>query len=475
MADIDVLVLGGGIGGYVAAIRGAQLGLRVALIEKEKVGGTCLHRGCIPSKAMLRSAEVLHTCRQAEAFGVKAQGVTVDFPGVIARREKIVANLYKGVQGLLRKNEVTVYNGTGVLMPPSIFAPSGLVAVNREGEEPELLTPDKIVIASGSRPRSMGVKVDGRHLMTSDEALRREELPASVIIIGGGVIGMEWASMYSDFGVKVTVLEYEDRILPTEDEEISAEMHKLMKRRGVEIYTGAQVDFQAVRVEGDEAVVEAEVAAEVAGKGRRRFTAESVLLSVGRAPNSEGLGLEQFGKVKVDKGYIQVDGCGRTGDRNIYAIGDVVGGGLAHVAAHQGIIAMEQIKGLDPAPFDPLRAPRCIYSRPEVAAVGLTESQALARGHQIKVGKVPFRAIGKAQVYGEIDGFAKLVVDESTGDLLGAHLIGPHVTDYIGEAALAQLVNASGWEIGQTIHPHPTLTEILGEAALAVEGRAIHL
>lgn len=470
MADIDVLVLGGGTGGYVAAIRGAQLGLKVALIEKDKVGGTCLHRGCIPSKAMLRSAEVMHTCREASTWGVRAQGVELDFGGVIARRDKVVSNLFKGVQGLLKQNGVAVYAGTGVLMPPSIFAPSGLVAVKREGEEPELLSPEKIIIATGSRPRTMGVAIDGHHLLTSDEALRRPDLPETILIVGGGVLGMEWASMYNDFGTQVTVLEFADRILPTEDEAVSAEMHKLMQRRKVQIHTSARVLFDTIKVSGGEASVEVEIGGE-----RRRFAAECVLLSVGRAPNAEGLGLEQFENVKLVEGHIQVDQYQQTGDRNIYAIGDVVGGGLAHVAAHQGIIAMERIKGLDPHPFQPLNVARCIYTRPEVAAIGLTEQQALALGHRVKVGKFPFRSNGKALIMGAIDGFAKLVVDEATGDLLGAHLIGPHVTDYISEAALAQVLNASGWEIGQTIHPHPTLSEVLGEAALAVEGRAIHM
>jgi dihydrolipoamide dehydrogenase len=471
MADIDLLVLGGGTGGYVAAIRAAQLGLRVALVEKEKVGGTCLHRGCIPSKTLLRSAEVMHTVRQAASYGVRTQSVELDFPGVVARKDKVVGQIYKGVQGLLKKNGVTIYEGTGVLMPPSIFAPSGLVAVKREGEEPELLSPDKIILATGSRPRTMGVAIDGHHFLTSDEALLRPELPASIVIVGGGIIGMEWSSLYNDFGVQVALLEYMDRIIPTEDEEVSAEMHRLMKRRGVDIHTSARVLFETARVEEGQAVIEAEVGGE-----RRRFAGESILLSVGRAPNSEGLGLEQFDKVKVDKnGFVQVDGHGRTGDRNIYAIGDLVGGGLAHVAAHQGIIAVETIKGLDPHPFNPHQVARCIYTRPEAASIGLTEREAREKGYSVKVGKFPFRGIGKAVVQGDPDGFAKLVVDEATGDLLGAHLIGPHVTDYIAEAALAQVLNASGWEIGKTIHPHPTLSEVLGEAALAVEGRAIHI
>jgi dihydrolipoamide dehydrogenase len=470
MANFDVVVLGGGTGGYVAAIRGAQLGLKVALIEKEKVGGTCLHRGCIPSKAYLRSAELYRMMQESAAFGIRTEGVQLEFGGVFARKEKIVQNLHKGVQGLLKKHGVTVFQGTGALVPPSIFSPAGLVSVMGTEGQQELLEPEKMIIATGSRPKSLGIPIDGFHTLTSDEALARETLPASVIIIGGGVIGLEWASLYNDFGVQVTVLEYLDRILATEDEEVAAELAKHLRRRGVEIWTGAKVLTETVQVESGEVAVAAEIDGE-----RRRFTAEALLVAAAREPVTTGFGLENREKVRYTKGgYIEVDGWGRTGDPAIWAIGDVVGGGLAHVAAHQGIIAMESIAGLDPHPFDPVKVPRCVYTHPEVASVGLSEAQAKERGHEVKVGKIPFRAIGKAQVHGEIDGFVKLVSDANSGDLLGAALIGPDVTNYISVAGLALLLNASTWEIGQLVHPHPTLSEILGEAALAVEGRAIH-
>lgn len=471
MSNFDVVVLGGGTGGYVAAIRGAQLGLKVALVEKDKVGGTCLHRGCIPSKAFLRSAELLHTFKRSREFGINTEGVSLDFPAVFSRKEKIVGNLHKGVQSLLKKNGVTVLQGTGALVPPSIFSPNGLVSVMTPEGQQELLEPEKIILATGSRPKTMSIPIDGHHVMTSDEALARETLPKSVIIIGGGVIGMEWASLYNDFGVEVTVLEFLPRILPLEDEEISAELQKLMGRRKINIITGAAVDPASVKVENGGVTLNAKIGDEV-----RSFTAEALIVSVGREPVTKGIGLENREKVNYLRGgWIEVDGFGRTGDPNLYAIGDVVGGGLAHVASHQGIIAMEHIKGLDPHPFEMRLVPKCVYTRPEVASVGYSEAEAREKGFGVKVGKFPFRVIGKAQVHGEIDGFAKLVVDEKTGDLLGAHLIGPEVTNYITEAGLAMVLNASNWEISQTIHPHPTLTEIFGEAALAVEGRAIHM
>lgn len=469
-SNFDVVVLGGGTGGYVAAIRGAQLGLKVALVEKGKVGGTCLHRGCIPSKAYLRSAELYHTFQHGAEYGIKAESVGLDFGGVFTRKEKIVTTLFKGVQALLKKHGVTVVEGTGALVPPSIFSPGGLVSVMSADGQQELIPPEKVILATGSRPKTLGLPIDSHHIMTSDEALERETLPKSVIIIGGGIIGMEWASLYNDFGVEVTVLEFLPRILPTEDEEVAAELDKLMRRREVKIVTGAAVQPDSVKLEKGEVSLNAKVGDEV-----RRFSAEAVLVAVGREPVTKNLGLENREKVEFGPGgFVMVDGHCRTGDPNLYAIGDVVGGGLAHVAAHQGIIAMEHIKGLDPHPFEMHKVPRCVYTRPEVAGVGYSEAQAREQGYEVKVGKMPFRAIGKALVHGAPEGFAKIVADARTGDLLGVHLIGPEVTNLITEAGLAMVLNASAWEVSQTIHPHPTLSEVLGEAALAVEGRAIH-
>lgn len=471
MTNFDVVILGGGTGGYVAAIRGAQLGLKVALVEKEKVGGTCLHRGCIPSKAYLRSAEMLHNFKTSKEYGIRVESVELDFGSVFARKEKIVGNLHKGVQSLLKKSGVEVFQGTGALVPPSIFSPAGLVSVMTPEGQQELIPPEKVILATGSRPKTLGLPIDGHHIMTSDEALQRQSLPKSVIVIGGGVIGMEWASMYNDFGCDVTVIEFLPRILPTEDEEVAAELDKLMRRRKVKIITGAAVQPDSVKVEGGQVALLAKV-----GDQLQSFTAEAVLVSVGRDPVTRNLGLENREKLKFGKGgFVDVDGFCRTGDPNLYAIGDVVGGGLAHVAAHQGIIAMEHIAGKNPHPFEMHKVSRCIYTRPEVASVGFSEAEARERGHEVKVGKFPFRVLGKAMVHGEINGFAKMVADARTGDLLGVSMIGPEVTNLISEAGLAMVLNATPWEISQTIHPHPTLSEIFGEVALVVEGRPIHM
>lgn len=469
MADFDLLVLGGGTGGYVAAIRAAQLGMKVAVVEQDKLGGTCLHRGCIPSKALLRTAEVYHLLRNAASFGLAATGVGVDWPAAVARKDRIVETLHRGVQGLLQRAGVTVIRGRGTLMPPSIFSPSGWVLVEREGET-DKVEPEHILIATGSRPHTLGIPIDGEHTFTSDEMLACPRLPGSVVIVGGGAIGMEWASLFSDLGAQVTVLELLPRVLPLEDEEVSAELARLLARRGVRIVTGARVLPETVAVAGGRV----QIAYEAAGE-RAVAEGEALLVAAGRRPNSDGIGLEAFDRIQVQNGYIQVDAYQRTGQPGVYAIGDVVGGMLAHVAARQGIVAVEHMAGQSPEPVLPERVPRCTYTRPEVASVGLTEAEARRRGLPVKVGKFPFRAIGKALIHGEAEGFCKLVAHAETGELLGAHLIGPRATDLISGAGLAQLLSATAWEVSVAIYPHPTLAEILGEAALAVEGRAIHL
>lgn len=379
-----------------------------------------------------------------------------------------MANLFKGVQGLLKKNGVTVYAGVGTLEPGTGAGDPVQVRVETASGE-ERLTAPRLILATGSRPKTLGLPVDGRALMTSDEALGQSALPRSVIIIGAGAIGVEWASLYADFGVEVTVLEFLPRILPTEDEEVAAELEKLLRRRQIRIVTGAAVQAETAQVADGQVTLFAKVGDEV-----KSFAAEAVLVAVGREPATQGLRLEHRPRVRLGRGgFIEVDGFGRTGDPAIYAIGDVAGGGLAHVASHQGIIAMEHLKGLNPEPFNPNRVPRCVFTRPEVASIGLTEAEARAAGHEVKVGRFPFRGIGKALVHGAVDGFAKLVTD-GDGILLGAHLIGPEVTNLISEAGLALLADLTAGELAGLIHPHPTLSEVLGEAALAVEGRAIH-
>ncbi|MEI2460135.1 dihydrolipoyl dehydrogenase [Bacillus sp. FSL W8-1202] len=470
--EYDVVILGGGTGGYVAAIRAAQLGLKTAVVEKEKLGGTCLHKGCIPSKALLRSAEVYRTAREADQFGVETAGVSLNFEKVQQRKQAVVDKLAAGVNHLMKKGKIDVYTGYGRILGPSIFSPlPGTISVERgNGEENDMLIPKQVIIATGSRPRMLpGLEADGKSVLTSDEALQMEELPQSIIIVGGGVIGIEWASMLHDFGVKVTVIEYADRILPTEDLEISKEMESLLKKKGIQFITGAKVLPDTMTKTSDDISIQAEKDGETV-----TYSAEKMLVSIGRQANIEGIGLENT-DIVTENGMISVNESCQTKESHIYAIGDVIGGlQLAHVASHEGIIAVEHFAGLNPHPLDPTLVPKCIYSSPEAASVGLTEDEAKANGHNVKIGKFPFMAIGKALVYGESDGFVKIVADRDTDDILGVHMIGPHVTDMISEAGLAKVLDATPWEIGQTIHPHPTLSEAIGEAALAVDGKAIH-
>lgn len=469
--DFDLVILGGGTGGYVAAIRAAQLGKTVAVVEKGKLGGTCLHRGCIPSKALLRSAEVYKTAKKAADFGVEIEGLGLNFSKMQERKQSIVNQLHMGVQSLMKKGKIEVYEGIGRILGPSIFSPMpGTISVEfNDGTENEILIPQNVIVATGSRPRSLpGLEIDGNLVMSSDEALEMESLPASIIIVGGGVIGIEWASMLNDLGVEVTVLEYADRIVPTEDEEISKEAARVLKKKGIKLVTSAKVLPDTLE-KGEGVMISAEHKGET-----KQFSAEKMLVSVGRMANTEGIGLENT-IIKVENGYIETNEYFQTAESHIYAIGDVIGGlQLAHVASHEGITAVEHLSNLKPELINYDNISKCIYSSPEMASVGLTEKQAKDQGFNVKVGKFPFKAIGKALVYGESDGFVKIVANKDTDDLLGVHMIGPHVTDMISEAGLAKVLDATPWEMAHTIHPHPSLSEVFGEAALAVEGKAIH-
>ncbi|MFJ7977905.1 dihydrolipoyl dehydrogenase [Peribacillus sp. NPDC096379] len=462
--EYDVVIIGGGTGGYVAAIRASQLGLKAAVVEQGKLGGTCLHAGCIPSKALLRSAEVYANTKNAEKYGVIAPEVGLDFQKVQARKEEITERLFKGVQHLMKKGKIDVYEGKGSILQTKDV----LVKLNQDDQE-TILTTRNIVLATGSRPRTLpGLEADGQYVMTSDEALQMEELPDSILIVGGGVIGIEWASMLIDFGLAVTVIEYADRILPTEDKDISKEVQRLMKKKGVKIVTGAKVLPETLE-KGEGVSIKADY------KGKETsFSADKLLVSVGRLPNIEGINLENT-SVVVERACIQTNEYYQTNEQNVYAIGDVIGGlQLAHVASHEGIIAIEHIAGENPVPLNPTLVSKCVYSSPEVASVGLTEEEAKEKGYQVKIGKFSFRAIGKALVFGESDGFVKLIVEEGSNKLLGTHMVGPHVTDMITEAGLAQVLEATAMDIANTIHPHPTLAEAIGEAALAVYGKEIH-
>lgn len=468
---LDVVVLGGGTGGYVAAIRGAQLGLRVALVESGQVGGTCLHRGCIPSKALLRSAELFASAKEGGAFGVVVDGLRFDLTAAMERKTRIVDQLESGVRHLLKKNGVEVITGFGRVMGASIFSPTaGAVRVERADGETPVLTPRHTIIATGSKPRELpGLPFDGVRVLSSDHILALDALPASLTVVGGGAIGVEQASLFADLGVEVTLIEALPRLLPAEDLDVSAEMARVLKKRGVKVHVNAAIDVSNAKVDGAGVCLPLNTAG-----GEVRVCADVVLIAIGRDPCTDGIGLEAT-RVRLSRGMVVVDDRMRTAESAIYAIGDVAGPlQLAHAAARQGIVAMEDIAGEDPDPVAYDDIPRCTYSRPEAASVGWTEQQARERRTQVKVGKFSFRAIGKALVQGEADGFAKVVADGLTGDVLGVHIIGPHATDLIGEAALARLLDATPWELGRLTHAHPTLSEVLGEAALAVDGLAIH-
>ncbi|MGJ9456914.1 dihydrolipoyl dehydrogenase [Oceanobacillus sp. CF4.6] len=469
--EYDLVILGGGTGGYVAAIRASQLGLQVAIVEKGELGGTCLHKGCIPSKALLRSAEVFRQTLNAAEFGVETNNTTLNFTKVQERKAIIVDGLHQGVKGLMKKGKIDVFEGFGRILGPSIFSPMpGTISIEYEnGEENTMIVPKNVLIATGSRPKSLpGLEIDGHFVMSSDDALHMEELPESILIIGGGVIGIEWASMLADFGVKVTVLEYLDQILPTEDEEIAKEMERLLKKKDINFIKNAKVLPDTLTTD-DGVSITAELNAE-----KQAFKAEKILVSVGREANTANIGIENT-DILLHNGYIETNKYFQSKETHIYAIGDVIGGmQLAHVASHEGIIAVEHMADQNPQPLNYDNIPSCIYSSPESASVGLTEKGAIEKGYHIKTGKFPFKAIGKALVYGESEGFVKIIADKNTNDLLGVHMIGPHVTDMISEAGLAKVLDATPWEITQSIHPHPTLSEVIGEAALAVDGKQIH-
>ncbi|NJP37619.1 dihydrolipoyl dehydrogenase [Alkalicoccus luteus] len=468
----DLVILGAGTGGYVAAIRAAQLGLTTAVVEASELGGTCLHRGCIPSKALLRSAEVYKTVKQSEEFGVKTEGSSLDFSAVMKRKDGIVSKLHQGVQGLMKKGKIDVYKGFGRILGPSIFSPTpGTISVEYEDErENDMLIPANVIIATGSRPRTLpGLKLDETNVISSNGALKLSSLPASITIVGGGVIGVEWASMFVDFGTDVTVIEYADRILPTEDLDVSKEMKKALEKRGVTIYTNAAVKPESVQISDDGVTASFEHDGE-----ENSVTSEKLLVSVGREASIQNIGVENT-DIVVENGTIKVNKHYQTKESHIYAIGDCIGGmQLAHVASHEGIAAVNHLAGAEAHGVDPDTTPRCTYSYPEAAAVGMTEEQAKGAGFEVKIGKFPFSSIGKALVHGDSEGFVKFVSDKKTDDLLGVHMIGPHVTDMISEAALAKLLDAASWEVGAVIHPHPSLSEAVGEAALAVEGKQIH-
>ncbi len=463
--SFDLVVLGGGLGGYVAAIRAAQLGYKTALVERDKVGGTCLHRGCIPTKALLHTADVVNQLHEIGELGIKLKkdAFSLDYPAAMKRKDKIVTQLWRGVEFLMKKNHITVYKGTGRL--------TSATQVVVEGEKgQETLSGKDVLVAVGSEPRPLpNVPFDGQRVLSSDHVLDRDKVPASVLIVGGGAIGVEFASMYRDFGSEVTLVEMLPHILPQDDAEVAAELTRLMTRRGIQIHAGAAVDGIQVGKDRVAAQIKPKDGAAVA------VEAEVLLVAIGRQAVTTGIGLEALG-VKMNRGFIEVDGAYRTNVPHVLAAGDCIGGYLlAHVAAHEGMIAVEALHGDHPEGLNPARVPRVTYCRPEVASVGVTQEEAEAAGHKVKTGTFPFKANGKALILQESDGFVKLVADAETDALLGAHIIGPHASDLINEVALAKFLEGTAWEMGESVHAHPTVSETLHEAALVLQGHGIHV
>jgi dihydrolipoamide dehydrogenase len=465
----DLLILGGGMS-YVGAIRAAQLGMKVGLVERDRLGGTCLNRGCIPSKALLETADLLHrVTEQGAEFGLAgSDGVHLDYGALAVRRDAVVDKHVKGVEFLMKKNAITVLRGQGTLIGPTSVRVSGGASGEVEA------TGTDLILATGSAPRSLpGLDVDGERIVTSDEALVRGDVPQRVAIVGAGAIGVEWASMYRDFGSEVHLVEYLDRIVPLEDPDVSKELARVFKKRGIKQHVSSSIDPESIqRADGG---VRFAIAAREGGK-RTEIECDVILVAVGRRPLTDDIGLEQIEGLELDRGYVKVDEFMRTGVAHLFAVGDIVPGfALAHVASHEVVVAVETIAGRDPEPVRMDLMPRVTFCRPQIASVGMTEAEAREAGREVKVGSFPFRALGKATIIGETDGFAKLVADANSGELLGAHLIGPHAGDLLAEPTLARLVQGTVAEIAMSVHAHPTLTEVLVEAALAVDGAAIHV
>jgi dihydrolipoamide dehydrogenase len=462
----DVVILGGGSGGYVAAIRAGQLGLRTAVVEADKVGGTCLHRGCIPTKALLQSAALLDQVREGHRLGVTTGEVTFDYGVAARRRDAVVGQLHKGVEGLLKKAQASVVRGRG-----RIEETGRVVVAGETGEDQVELETGHIIVATGSRPRQVqGLQSDGSQVLTSDDALFLDQVPPSAIVLGAGAVGVEFASFWCSAGSEVTLVEMAPRLVPLEDEAVGRELHKQFQGRGIRCLAGTTLDPASVeRNEGGVAVT-------VHGEdGEQRLQASVLLVAVGRAGNVEDIGLEKAG-VAVERGMITVDGAQHTNVAGISAAGDCAGGfQLAHKAMHEGVIAVEAIAGRNPHPLDPRLVTRTTYCTPQIASLGLSEAEAREAGHDVAVGVFPFRGNARAVVWGQTGGFAKVVADKASNTVLGVHIIGHEVTELIYGPALGALLESTPYEMSRAVAPHPTLSEALAEAALAVSGEALHI
>ena len=462
--DFDLIVVGGGPGGYVAAIRAAQLGMTCALVEAEHLGGICLNWGCIPTKALLRSSEIWHLLNHAGDYGFSVERPSFDLAKIVQRSRKVAAQLNGGVKHLLKKNKVTVFDGRGAL------AGAGKLQVTKDGKPLVELSAKHIVLATGARARTLpGMAPDGKLVWTYKEAMVPPVMPKSLLVIGSGAIGIEFASFYRTLGAEVMVVEMLDRVLPVEDEEISALARKAFEKQGMRIKTGTTVTELRKGADTVTAILR-----DRAGK-TESVQFDRVILAIGIVGNTEGLGLEGT-KIKVDRGHVPIDEYSRTNEPGVYAIGDLVGPPwLAHKASHEGVICIEKIAGLAGVhPLDAGRIPGCTYCWPQVASVGLTEAQAKAKGHQVKVGRFPYIGNGKAIALGDTEGLVKTVFDAKTGELLGAHMIGAEVTELIQGYAIARTLETTEAELIHTVFPHPTLSEMMHEAVLDAYGRAIH-
>jgi len=469
MADaFDVVVIGSGPGGYVTAIRSSQLGLKTAIVERDKLGGICLNWGCIPTKALLRSAEVYRNMQHAEDFGLSVEGLNFDSAAVVKRSRGVADRLSKGVGFLMKKHKITVIEGEARLEKGSA-APKVMVK-GKDGKD-SAVEAKHVILATGARAREIpaaGLKGDGKRIWTYREAMTPPEWPESLLVFGSGAIGIEFASFYAAFGVKVTVVELLDRILPVEDEEISAFARKRFEKEGMKILTSTEAKALKATANGVEAQV-------VSNGKTETLTASHAIVAVGISGNVENLGLETLG-CKVEKGHIVTDGYGKTNVAGLYAIGDVTGAPwLAHKASHEGIICVEAIAGQKPHPMIKERIPGCTYSHPQVASVGLTEARAKAAGRELKVGRFPFVGNGKAIALGEDQGMVKVVFDAKTGELLGAHMVGAEVTELIQGYAVAMQAEVTEHELMETVFPHPTLSEMMHEAVLDAYGRVLHV
>ncbi len=460
----DVVIIGGGPGGYVTAIRGAQLGMKVAVVEKQHLGGICLNWGCIPTKALLRSAEILDYMKQADVYGLKADGVGFDLAKIVARSRGVAKQLSGGVGHLLKKNKVTVIDGEAKLNGP------GRVDITKDGKTLPSLNAKHIIVATGARPRALpGLEADGKLVWSYFEALVPDTMPKSLLVIGSGAIGIEFASFYRSLGAEVTVVEVHPQVLAVEDADIAAVARKQFEKHGMTIITGAKVSNLEKGKDSVTATIETED-----GESQTQ-TVDRVISAVGVVGNIEHIGLETT-KIQTDRGCIVIDSLCRTAETGIYAIGDVAGPPmLAHKAEHEGVICIEAIAGLDVHPLEKSRIPGCTYCHPQVASVGLTEAKAVAAGHEVKVGKFPFIGNGKAIALGEPDGLVKTVFDAKTGELLGAHMVGAEVTELIQGFVVAMGLETTEEDLMHTVFPHPTLSEMMHESVLDAYGRVIHM